>query len=244
LGQDYSAILTYIGQRAASVRSQLRTPSPFRITSFAGDTLTTNATSMVLRGTAPYTMKRLQKNLDAPGTGFTWPELETWELPITLRYGTNRISIAGYDFRNRPAATLNITIISTAGLPDSDDDGMPDEWEIQYNLDPQVSNAAADPDHDNFSNLSEYLAGTSPTDGSSRLALTVQKSGTQQLQLTFTAQAGHAYRLQYQLALGSGWKDLVTIPATDTDRLISQPQTVSSVASSLFYRVILDPISP
>jgi hypothetical protein len=194
-----------------------------------------------LRGTAPYTMKRLQKNIDLPGNGFTWPAVETWELPITLKFGTNRFSIVGYDFRNQPAATLNVTIISNAGLPDSDDDGMPDEWEVQYNLDPQVANGAEDPDHDGFSNLSEYLAGTSPTDGTSRLGLTVERMQTQQLQLTFTAQAGHAYRLQYQLALGSGWKDLLIIPATATSRIITQPQTISSVASSLFYRVILDP---
>ncbi|HVK59637.1 MAG TPA: lamin tail domain-containing protein [Candidatus Kapabacteria bacterium] len=240
VGQNYSAILSYIGQRATSVRSQLRTPSTFQITSFAGDTFTTNATSMVLRGTAPYTMKRLQKNFDEPGTGFIWSATETWEMPITLKFGTNRFSITGYDFHNQAAAILNVTIISSAGLPDADDDGMPDEWEIGYNLDPLVSNAAEDPDNDGFSNLSEYLAGTSPADGGSRLALTLQKTVTQQLQLTFNAQAGRAYRLQYRLTLAANWKDLITIPAAATNRVITQPQTISIVASSLFYRVIVD----
>ncbi|HEX7862193.1 MAG TPA: lamin tail domain-containing protein [Verrucomicrobiae bacterium] len=243
-GQNYSAILTYIGQRAASVRGRLGTPAPFRITSFSGDTFTTNANSMVLRGTAPYTMKRLLKLPDPSGnsyTNFNWTAPETWELPITLKNGTNQISLVGYDFRNQPAATLNVTIISTAGLPDFDDDGMPDEWENQYGLNPQIPNADEDPDLDGLPNLSEYLAGTSPTHPASTLALTVQKTSAQQLQLTFTAQPNRVYRLQYSLAPNSGWRDLLTVPAADDIRVISHPQTVSPLASTLFYRVTVDP---
>ena len=241
-GQNYSGLLTYIGQRAAFVRSRLGTPAPFRITSFAGDTFTTNASAIVLRGTAPYTMKRVLKFPDVSGntlTNFIWSATETWELPLVLKNGTNQISIVGYDFRNLPAATLNLTIISTAGLPDSDDDGMPDEWESQYGLNPEIANAAEDHDHDGLSNFFEYVAGTSPIDPGSTLALTVQKTDTEQLQLTFSAQVGRAYRLQYSLSATSGWKDLLTIPPSTTSHVITQPQTISPLAPTLFYRVIV-----
>lgn len=51
---------------------------------------------------------------------------------------------------------------------DSDGDGMPDEWEIRYGLNPANSgDAGSDADSDGLSNLNEYLAGTDPTDSDS-----------------------------------------------------------------------------
>lgn len=55
---------------------------------------------------------------------------------------------------------------------DSDEDGMPDKWELDYEFDPAStsgdSGADSDPDGDAFSNLSEFIAGTSPTNSSSQ----------------------------------------------------------------------------
>lgn len=46
---------------------------------------------------------------------------------------------------------------------DSDGDGMPDEWEIKYNLDPNdPKDAAIDSDGDIYTNIEEYLNGTNP----------------------------------------------------------------------------------
>ncbi len=52
--------------------------------------------------------------------------------------------------------------------PDTDSDGMPDGWEVQYGLNPLVNDANGDLDGDNFKNIKEYLKGTLPNDPKSR----------------------------------------------------------------------------
>lgn len=48
---------------------------------------------------------------------------------------------------------------------DSDSDGMPDEWEKQFGLDPHdPSDTAKDNDKDGYTNIEEYLNGTDPTE--------------------------------------------------------------------------------
>lgn len=49
------------------------------------------------------------------------------------------------------------------GPGDSDNDGMPDYWEIKYKLDPKdPEDAHQDPDHDGRDNLQEFKDGTDP----------------------------------------------------------------------------------
>lgn len=53
---------------------------------------------------------------------------------------------------------------SGAAPADSDNDGMPDEWEKQYGLDGNNANdGASDKDGDGYTNIEEYLNGTDPT---------------------------------------------------------------------------------
>ena len=51
---------------------------------------------------------------------------------------------------------------------DSDGDGLPDEWEKKFSLDPfNADDATLDPDTDGFSNLEEFQGGTDPRDAKS-----------------------------------------------------------------------------
>lgn len=53
--------------------------------------------------------------------------------------------------------------VDTAGrAPDADKDGMPDWFEKLYGLNPNLNDAAQDPDGDGRTNLQEYNAGTNP----------------------------------------------------------------------------------
>jgi 1,4-alpha-glucan branching enzyme len=73
-----------------------------------------------------------------------------------------------YRFRfNDATYEYQVVVLSQ---PDTDSDGIPDQWELRHGLDPSNElDAAAHGDADMMSNLEEYLADTDPTNASSRL---------------------------------------------------------------------------
>ena len=48
-------------------------------------------------------------------------------------------------------------------LSDTDQDGIPDGWEVRFGTSPRSADANADPDHDGLPNIQEYRAGSNPT---------------------------------------------------------------------------------
>jgi len=56
-------------------------------------------------------------------------------------------------------------VAKAVAVLDADNDGMPDDWERKYGLDPKdPADADADKDGDDFTNLEEFQAKTDPTD--------------------------------------------------------------------------------
>lgn len=79
----------------------------------------------------------------------------------SLLYSTNTVPVLGDE---------ELHILS---ILDADHDGMPDDWEIHFGLNPtNAADALQDSDGDGMSNLQEYLADTNPTNNLSYLRLT------------------------------------------------------------------------
>jgi hypothetical protein len=110
------------------------------------------------------------------------------------------------------AARLNSSVPEL----DADHDGLPDDWEVLYQLNPALATGndgpAGDPDGDGLTNLAEYRAGTIPRELS--LRFTAFELVTDGLRLTFNVAAGKAYLLQASTSLTEdGWSPVMTLPA-------------------------------
>ncbi|HWY29099.1 MAG TPA: immunoglobulin domain-containing protein, partial [Candidatus Acidoferrum sp.] len=136
-------------------------------------------------------------------------------------------------------------VLKVIGL-DSDGDGIPDSWMLQYfghptGLASDHSRAQDDADGDGMTNLQEYLAGTNPLDPQSSLKLRAQpvNPATGRPQFAFTAVAGVGYTLLYSDNLASRiWTKLRDYAADPTTRtvVVNDPGAANSPAR--FYRLV------
>ncbi|WP_168442445.1 alpha-amylase family glycosyl hydrolase [Pontiella desulfatans] len=86
------------------------------------------------------------------------------------------------------------------GGVDSDGDGVPDDFELQYGfLDPDSgSDAANDEDHDGIDNGGEYIAGTAPDNGAEFPAIGSIQPDPSGLELQFPTKPGRKYTVWYK----------------------------------------------
>ena len=120
------------------------------------------------------------------------------------------------------------------GNPDTDGDGMPNDWELANGFNPNdPSDAALDADGDGMTNLQEYLAGTDPRNGASFLRILITGAGPAVLE--FTAQLDRTYTIEYKNTLNDpAWVKFADVPAgAQRPIVINDP----SATSTRFYRL-------
>ncbi len=131
--------------------------------------------------------------------------------------------------------------VLTVGSADTDNDGLPDAWEQQVvDANPadniqtiQDVRPGDDFDHDGFSNLQEYLAGTSPVDAQSVFALGTPSAGAgQPATLRWHSVEGKLYTVYKSTNLKAGFTVLQdNVPATAPLNVFTDP----APADNAFY---------
>ena len=127
----------------------------------------------------------------------------------------------------------------SAEMADTDADGMPDEWETAFGLDPNNSNDAdGDADGDGLTNVSEYLAGTDPGDAASALRLTAVNLANSKMSLVFEASQGRLIEIQSTPALGqAAWKSVLEVDVKSDGS--QQVEVDLPVGEAQFFRLLL-----
>ncbi len=121
---------------------------------------------------------------------------------------------------------------------DSDGDGLPDAWEVEYGLNWRLQDADDDPDHDGLANWEELLAGTLPNDATSRLALDAFASAPEAVTLQFLAVSNRTYSVLFSESLETpDWEKLADISAESTNRTAIVTDPTGGLASR-FYRLV------
>ena len=126
---------------------------------------------------------------------------------------------------------------SVAAGGDSDGDGMPDWWELQFGTSVSTPDGNADPDHDGLTNLQEYLAGTNPHDPNSSLRAQQITVAAGIVTLRFPAASNHTYSAFSATNLKGPWSKLSDVPAYVTNRMALVTDTFSG-SGTRFYRFV------
>jgi subtilisin family serine protease len=121
---------------------------------------------------------------------------------------------------------------------DTDGNGLPDWWELEYFGHLTGTDPNADPDHDGMDNLAEWIAGTNPTNPASSLRLTlVSATNSDGAVLNWSSVAGKTYWLERSTNLATGFNSIVAtnIAATAPTNTFTDPAILPG--NTRFYRV-------
>ena len=115
VGQDWSAAVNYLQQRADYIRTFMPTNAPFAITSNNGNDFSATSNQVTLTGTAPMTVKNIEVNgLTFP---LTWTSMTNWAITIPLPTYTNFLVVQGVDNSgNRPTNAYDSITITNSGV--------------------------------------------------------------------------------------------------------------------------------
>ncbi len=169
----------------------------------------------------------------APGNGSsTMPILSADGRTVLFQSFADDLAPGDYNF-SRDIFMAHI------GGPDSDGDGMEDDWEMAY-FSTLSRNGTGDFDSDGASDLAEFRAGTDPTDlGSILRVITVSNLGGGNTRLVWSASPGRTYRVQFKDGLSDdSWREVPTT-VTANGTTANWVDDASPMTRGRFYRVVL-----
>ena len=173
---------------------------------------------------------------------------------------TNRLAVFRCAGKGVSSAEVSVTTIGQAVAPteladasDSDQNGLPDSWEIRNFGGVGMQGAAPgdDLDGDGCSNEQEYIAGTDPADALSAPLMEIHSGGgpvsvaIQAIQATGTGYQGKTRYYTFEQCTNltqGGWTtipDYSLLPAQN-QVISNSPPPIISGASAIFYRARID----
>ncbi len=123
-------------------------------------------------------------------------------------------------------------------MVDTDGNGLPDWWELEYFGHLTGTDPNADPDHDGMSNLAEWIAGTNPTNAASCLrASVVSATNSNGVVVNWSSVTGKLYWLARSTNLETGFSTVVAtnIAATAPTNIFTD--TTALPGNPSFYRI-------
>lgn len=160
---------------------------------------------------------------------------------VSLSLGTNRLHTMAWDQHGASSLMSDLAIIILCdtdkdGLPDCDDmdddgDGLTDDFELRHFGGATNGQPHLDQDLDGFSNLSEAIAATDPTNSLSYFHLMIPVPGRPD-QFIVPSALGRLYTLQGSTGLSDGntWSNItgqVNIPGTGADLILLDPEPIA-----------------
>ena len=143
------------------------------------------------------------------------------------------MSSSGLNGKVRTGGRLNLQRIV-----DTDTNGLPDWWELQYFGHLTGTDPNADADHDGMSNLAEWLAGTNPTNASSCLRLiAIPSNNPNAFVVKWPSVAGKYYWLERSTNLLTGFNSVVQTNIAATAPTNTATDTAILPGKARFYRV-------
>jgi hypothetical protein len=115
--QNFSADLTYIGNRSSYALSQLPPQVAFSITSPNNQTV--NQTTVTLTGKGWVNVKDIYVQGSTTPLSVSWSgaNVDTWTAAAPVYQGSNHLVLLAYDFQGKLIGTQSIDVTSTANLP-------------------------------------------------------------------------------------------------------------------------------
>lgn len=136
--------------------------------------------------------------------------------------------------------TLGSSSISTVTIfdGDSDNDTLPDDYEVSVGLNTALNDAALDLDGDGYSNFEEYVIGTLPNNGSSFFRA-IPSMGPVHVSVAFPTLTGRLYRVERSSSLAAAsWSD-VEENIVGTGLEVTVTDTGAASLPRGFYRVVV-----
>ncbi|HMP77360.1 MAG TPA: PKD domain-containing protein [Kiritimatiellia bacterium] len=218
----------------------------------ATDTAVVERTVLELAWTATDETGVTQTQLRVDGAPFATFTAMPWAIAWTAAPpGDIELTLVAWDTMGLAATSAPRLVTVRAdldgdGIPDDEDldndnDGLPDAFELLHFGGALNAGAHDDPDEDGFSNLSEYIAGTNPTNALSYFSATAGLA-PDGFGIRVNAVAGRLYTLQYSADLmhSNTWHDVegqVELPGTDGPMEFAPPALPASAVFRVHTRL-------